>query len=191
MALNEYFDFLAADDIRIKGHRIGIETVLYEYLYRERTAEEIQQLYPSLTLAEVYTTILYYLLNQESVSRYIQDWLEWSHQQRKLQAANPHPAAERLRKLKAERERQTAMNSSPAIANDAKAAKTLTSTILRGCAAVWTSAATKSKLKKRLTAMIAVATAIGVGITGVTEFANTAIDVGNKLGIEIQLPPAR
>lgn len=106
MQLNEYFDFLAPDDIRIKGHRIGIETVLYEYLYRERTAEEIQQLYPSLTLVEVYTTILYYLQNQESVSRYLQDWLEWSHQQRKLQAANPHPAAERLRKLKAERERQ-------------------------------------------------------------------------------------
>jgi hypothetical protein len=26
MELNQYFDFLAADDIRIKGHRIGIET---------------------------------------------------------------------------------------------------------------------------------------------------------------------
>ncbi len=39
MGLNEYFDFLAPDDIRIKGHRIGIETVLYEYLYRERTPE--------------------------------------------------------------------------------------------------------------------------------------------------------
>ncbi|MEG4572025.1 DUF433 domain-containing protein [Microcoleus sp. N3A4] len=107
MELNQYFDFLAADDIRIKGHRIGIETVLYEYLYRERTAEEIQQLYPSLTLAEVYTTILYYLLNKESVSQYIQDWLEWSHQQRKIQVANPHPATERLRKLKAEWERQS------------------------------------------------------------------------------------
>ncbi|WP_445252229.1 MULTISPECIES: DUF433 domain-containing protein [unclassified Microcoleus] len=109
MGLNEYFDFLAPDDIRIKGHRIGIETVLYEYIYRERTAEEIHQLYPSLSLAEVYTTILYYLQNQESVSRYLQDWLDWSHQQRKMQAANPHPAAERLRKLKAERERQTAI----------------------------------------------------------------------------------
>ena len=51
MGLNEYFDFLAPDDIRIKGHRIGIGTVLYEYLYPERTPEEIQQLYPSLTLA--------------------------------------------------------------------------------------------------------------------------------------------
>jgi hypothetical protein len=47
MALNAYFDFLATDDIRIKGHRIGIETVLFEYLHRERTAEEIQALYPT------------------------------------------------------------------------------------------------------------------------------------------------
>ena len=106
MLLKDFFDFLAPDDIRIKGHRIGIETVLYEYLYRERTAEEIQQLYPSLTLAEVYATILYYLQNQASVSRYLEDWLEWSHQQRKMQAVNPHPATERLRKLKAERESQ-------------------------------------------------------------------------------------
>ena len=116
MGLNEYFDFLAPDDIRIKGHRIGIETVLYEYLYRERTPEEIQQLYPSLTLAEVYTTILYYLQNQESVSRYLQDWLEWSHQQRKIQVANPHPATERLRKLKAERERQSVIQGARSVA---------------------------------------------------------------------------
>lgn len=60
MSLDEYFDFLAPDDIRIKGHRIGIETVLSEYLHHARTAEEIQQRYPSLTLAEVYATISYF-----------------------------------------------------------------------------------------------------------------------------------
>jgi uncharacterized protein (DUF433 family) len=103
MALTEYFDFLTPDDIRIKGHRIGIETVLFEYLHRERSAEEIQALYPTLSLAEVYATILYYLQNSESVSQYLEDWLEWSHQQRKQQAANPHPAVERLRQLKAQR----------------------------------------------------------------------------------------
>ncbi len=32
MQLEDYFDFLAPDGIRIKGHRIGIETVLYDYL---------------------------------------------------------------------------------------------------------------------------------------------------------------
>lgn len=39
MNLNNYFDFLAPDDIRIKGHRIGIETVLYEYLFTGKSAE--------------------------------------------------------------------------------------------------------------------------------------------------------
>jgi uncharacterized protein (DUF433 family) len=102
MSLNAYFDFLAADDIRIKGHRIGIETVLFEYLHRERTAEEIQALYPTLTLAEVYATILYYLQNSETVSQYLEDGLAWAHQQRKQQAANRHPAAARLRQLKTE-----------------------------------------------------------------------------------------
>jgi uncharacterized protein (DUF433 family) len=86
MTLNQYFDFLAPDDIRIKGHRIGIETVLYEYLHRERSAEEIQLLYPTLSLADVYVTILYYLQNSQQVSQYLEDWLEWSHQQRKQRA---------------------------------------------------------------------------------------------------------
>ena len=49
----------------------------------------------------------------------------------------------------------------------------------------------KDRLKKSLKAIVTAAAAIGVGIAGVTEFAKTAIDVGNKLGIEIQLPPAR
>jgi hypothetical protein len=40
MQLEDYFDFLRPDDIRIKGHRIGIETVLYEYIHRAKTAEE-------------------------------------------------------------------------------------------------------------------------------------------------------
>ncbi len=106
MGLDEHFDFLAPDDIRIKGHRIGIETVLYEYLYRERSAEEIQELYSTLSLSEVYTTILYYLNNSESLNQYLQDWLEWSHQQRKQQAENPHPATAKLRKLRNERAAQ-------------------------------------------------------------------------------------
>lgn len=104
MQLEDYFDFLAPNDIRIKGHRIGIETVLYEYLFRARTSEEIAKIYTTLTLEEVYATILYYLHNQEAVGKYIEAWLEWGHQQRKKQAQNPHPAAARLQKLKAERE---------------------------------------------------------------------------------------
>jgi hypothetical protein len=59
MQLEEYFNFLAADDIRLKGTRIGIETILFDYLFRARTPEEIANTYPSLTLEQVYATILY------------------------------------------------------------------------------------------------------------------------------------
>ena len=34
MEIERYFDFLSEDDIRIAGTRVGIETVLYDYIYR-------------------------------------------------------------------------------------------------------------------------------------------------------------
>jgi hypothetical protein len=49
----------------------------------------------------------------------------------------------------------------------------------------------KTKLNKRLTAIVATATAIVVGIPGAADFANTAIDLGQKMGIELKLPPGR
>ncbi|WP_293153341.1 MULTISPECIES: COR domain-containing protein [unclassified Microcoleus] len=49
----------------------------------------------------------------------------------------------------------------------------------------------KARLKKSLTAMIGAATAIGIGVAGVTDFANSAIDLGQKVGIELKLPSAR
>ena len=103
MQIEDYFNFLAPDDIRLQGSRIGIETILYEYIYRSRTPEEIAQTYTSLSLEQVYATILYYLQNKETVSKYITDWLEWGHQQRKAQALNPPPGIVRLRKIKQEK----------------------------------------------------------------------------------------
>src|SRR6476469_3748016 len=49
----------------------------------------------------------------------------------------------------------------------------------------------KTRLKKSLTALVAAGTAIGVGIAGMTDFADKAIDVGQKLGIELKLPSGR
>ncbi|NES18129.1 MAG: DUF433 domain-containing protein [Symploca sp. SIO3E6] len=102
MQLEDYFNFLSTEDIRVKGTRIGIETILYDYIHRARTPEEIAQTYPSLSLEQVYATILYYLHNKEAVSQYVADWLEWSHQQRKAQQLNPSPSALRLRQLRVE-----------------------------------------------------------------------------------------
>lgn len=104
MQLEDYFNFLAPNDIRLKGTRVGIETILYDFIHCSRTPEQIAQTYPSVTLEQVYATILYYLHNKEVVSQYLADWLEWSHQQRKAQELNPPPGIIRLRKLKAEQE---------------------------------------------------------------------------------------
>lgn len=97
MQLEDYFDFLAPDDIRIKGTRVGIESILYEYIHRKQTPEEIAPKFRTVTLEQVYATILYYLHNQEAVSKYVADWLEWSHQQWKAQEMNPHPGIIRFR----------------------------------------------------------------------------------------------
>ena len=58
--MENYFEFLSPDDIRIKGTRVGIETVLDDYL-GGASPEEIAARYRTLTLEQVYATITYYL----------------------------------------------------------------------------------------------------------------------------------
>ncbi len=102
MVLEEYFDFLAPNDIRIKGTRIGIETVLYDFIYQSQSPEAIMGRYPSLTLEQVYATITYYLHNVEAVSRYLADWIEHGDRKREEQHRNPPPVVKKLRRLAAE-----------------------------------------------------------------------------------------
>ena len=104
MKLEDYFDFLTVDDIRIKGHRIGIESVLYDYIFCEQTPEAIVRRFPSLSLEQVYATILYYLHNREKIDAYMTDWLEYGHRAREEQELNPPPVVLRLRAFKADKE---------------------------------------------------------------------------------------
>jgi uncharacterized protein (DUF433 family) len=103
MQLEDYFIFLANNDIRLKDTRIGIETVLYDYIYRSRTPEEIAKTYLSLSLEQVYATVLYYLHNKQQTSEYLANWLEWGNKMREEQKLNPPPISEKLRQLRAER----------------------------------------------------------------------------------------
>jgi len=105
MNIEDYFDYLAPDDIRIKGTRIGIESVLYEYVYREKSPENIFDRFPSLTLEQIYATILYYLHNKESTEAYLADWLEHGRRMRAEQDANPPPVIMRLRNFKVQCQR--------------------------------------------------------------------------------------
>ncbi|MEL7359368.1 MAG: DUF433 domain-containing protein [Cyanobacteria bacterium J06560_6] len=100
MQLEDYFSFLEPHDIRIKGTRVGIETVLYDYIFRARTPEEIEQSYSTITLDQVYATILYYLRNKESVEKYITDWIEYGEEMRRQQEENLSPGILRLRELR-------------------------------------------------------------------------------------------
>ena len=100
--LEDYFDFLRSDDIRVKGTRVGIETILTEYIHHQRGPEEIAARYPSVTLEQVYATILYYLQNREQVSQYLSEHLAWVSRARQEAQANPSPAARRLQALRAE-----------------------------------------------------------------------------------------
>ncbi|MBC6474682.1 MAG: DUF433 domain-containing protein [Hormoscilla sp. GM102CHS1] len=100
--LEDYFNFLTPNDIRLKNSRIGIETILYAYIYRARTAEEIAQTYPTLSLEQVYATILYYLQEKEKIVKYMADWLEHCLRSEREQDENPPDFVLKLRKLKAE-----------------------------------------------------------------------------------------
>ncbi len=102
MHLEDYFDVLAPDDIRIRGTRVGIETVLYEYIHRSQTAEEIAERFDTLTLEQVYATILYYLRNRDTVAAYLAAWLEHGEQARAARADDPvfQRQRERLRQAR-------------------------------------------------------------------------------------------
>jgi hypothetical protein len=52
MLIEEYFDFFSPDDIRLKSSRIGIESVLYEYIYREQSPEAIATRFPPSRLSK-------------------------------------------------------------------------------------------------------------------------------------------
>ncbi len=102
--LKDYFNFYSADDIRIKGHRIGIENVL-DYYLEGYTPEEIKANLPSLSLEEIHATITYYLHNRSQIDTYLIRLTEKREKRYQEFYANP-PAI--VRKLQAEQARRAA-----------------------------------------------------------------------------------
>jgi uncharacterized protein (DUF433 family) len=96
MELRSYFEFLSPDDIRIKGTRVGIETVLDDYL-NGSSPEEIAACYRTLTLEQVYATITYYLHNQEEVDAYLARWRAYGEAAWQEQQRNPPEFVRELR----------------------------------------------------------------------------------------------
>jgi hypothetical protein len=63
------------------------------------SAETIQQLYPALSLEEVYGAIAYYLANRDQVDQYRERQAQLWDQVRQRAAQNPSPVVQRLRAL--------------------------------------------------------------------------------------------
>jgi len=99
MQLEDYFEFLTPTDIRVRGTRVGIETILNDYLNLGLSPEAIALRYPTLDLEAVYATITYYWHNKAQVDAYLRSWREHGERMRREQEANPSPAAVRLQAL--------------------------------------------------------------------------------------------
>jgi uncharacterized protein (DUF433 family) len=60
-----------AGDMYIEGSRVFLEHVV-EKFNAGKTPDEIQQDYPSLTLADIYAVVAYYLRHRQDVDDYVQ-----------------------------------------------------------------------------------------------------------------------
>ena len=104
MQLEDYLDFLAPNIIRLKGTRVGIETIINDYL-NGRSPEEILHYYPGVTLEQVFATLTYYYRHQEVMEAYIQAWREegqWAQEEQQ------HIPSSRMREIKEMLREQTA-----------------------------------------------------------------------------------
>ncbi len=96
MELERYFTFLDPDDIRIQGTRIGIETVLDDYL-NGVSPEEMVTRYPSLTLEQICATITYYLHNKTTVDAYLARWRAYCNSSWEEWQRNSAPFVQEMR----------------------------------------------------------------------------------------------
>jgi len=105
MQLEDYLDFLSPDDIRIKGHRIGIDHVI-DYYLKGYSPEEIVANLSTLSLEKVYATITYYLHNRAEVDAYLWRLAKWREQHYQEWTANPSPVVQRIIAVKARRAKE-------------------------------------------------------------------------------------
>jgi uncharacterized protein (DUF433 family) len=105
MQLEDYFDFLSPTDIRLKGHRIGIDTVLSYYL-DGYTPEEIAANLPTLSLESIYASITYYHHNRAQVDIYLSELDHWREKRYQEWCLNPSTVVQRLQEIKSAKARQ-------------------------------------------------------------------------------------
>lgn len=74
----------------IAGSRVSLDSIVTAY-WRGQAPESILRSYPSLTLAQIYGAIAFYLSNQKQIDAYLKEWEVRTEEQR-LAARRAHPA---------------------------------------------------------------------------------------------------
>lgn len=69
----DYFEVVSRDEIRIRGTRVGIETVIQES-QRGLSAEGIAAQYPALSLEQIHATLTLYHHHQAAIDAYLRRW---------------------------------------------------------------------------------------------------------------------
>ena len=95
MTFEDNFDFVSADEIRLRGTRVGIEAIHSAYLDGV-LPEEIALNYPPVTLEQVHATITYYLGHSSVVDQYLDRWSMRADSALERQRLADSPLLERL-----------------------------------------------------------------------------------------------
>ena len=95
MQLEDYFEFISADEIRLRGSRVGMEAILSEYL-DGALPEEIALNYPPLTLEQVHAAITYYLSHRPDMDEYLSRWTDRGDQALRQQSKSRSTVIDRL-----------------------------------------------------------------------------------------------
>ena len=102
MQLEDYFEFNGPSEIKLKGHRIWMEHILYEYVFSEMTVEELHERFPTMTFDKVLAAILYYHRNKEAMDKYLADWLEYCRKSEEEDRRKRPEFYEKVRRLRQE-----------------------------------------------------------------------------------------
>jgi uncharacterized protein (DUF433 family) len=94
METDRYLEILSADDVRVRGTRVGIEHLLTEYL-AGRLPEEIAVEFPSVSLEQVHGVLAWYLRNRTEVDEYLSRWRSRARLARQEQAKREAPEVSR------------------------------------------------------------------------------------------------
>ena len=95
-----YVEEDAQGALRVGSLGVSLDSVVIAF-QEGHSAETIKQLYPALSLEEVYGAIAYYLANRDDVDRYLERQEQLWDQVRERAAQNPSSVVQRLRALKA------------------------------------------------------------------------------------------